>query len=198
MANSKNIPEYKVCDNPHGIMFFGPGGMDGGANMQCCTALANGNIDFHTNDGNRSVIVNGKYNEIIKGKIPNDQRKGSEKENVARSIVVEDGDLALIAENGNIKIAAKNIFIETIGDGHDGSFMVNANEAIQMVAGEQMTLGGGKVCITSADSITLNATGYIYNLAKDVKKGSPLSGGILGIFLGPVQDLLEGMITGCK
>ena len=76
--------------------------------------------------------------------------------------------------------------------------MVNANEAIQMVAGEQMTLGGGKVCITSADSITLNATGYIYNLAKDVKKGSPLSGGILGIFLGPVQDLLEGMITGCK
>ena len=108
MANSKNIPEYKVCDNPHGIMFFGPGGMDGGANMQCCTALASGNIDFHTNDGNRSVIVNGKYNEVIKGKIPNDQRKGSEKENVARSIVVEDGDLALIAENGNIKIAAKN------------------------------------------------------------------------------------------
>jgi hypothetical protein len=76
--------------------------------------------------------------------------------------------------------------------------MVKANEAITMTAGEQMTLGGAKVCVTSIDSINLNAGGIIYFLCKDTSKGSPLAG-VLNTFVpGPLSSLIDAISQSCK
>ena len=67
-----------------------------------------------------------------------------------------------------------------------------------MRADEQLNLAGGKVCVTSADSITLNAKGYLRLLCSDIIQGSPLSG-ILGTFIpGPVADLITDIAETCK
>ena len=102
------------------------------------------------------------------------------------------------AENGNIKLIGKNIYIETLGDESDGSVLIKANDHITMNAAEQLSLSGGKVCVTSADAITLNAEGYLNLLCKDIIHGSPLSS-LLGTFIpGPVADLIADIAETCK
>lgn len=192
-------PEFTITDNSYGTIFLGPAGDEKtNPGSHYVRSLTSGNFEMHTRDGNKSEIVIGTNHEIVVGAKPGDNRKSKEKENVTKSITVKEGDIAIIAENGNIKLKAKNIFIETLGDGNDGSFMVKANEAITMVAGEQMTLGGAKVCVSSSDSITLNAAGIIYFLCKDISKGSPLAG-VLGNFIpGPLKSLIDGISLSCK
>jgi hypothetical protein len=76
--------------------------------------------------------------------------------------------------------------------------MVKANEAITMVAGEQMTLGGAKICLSSADSITLNGQGLLYILCKDISEGSPLSGLLSNFVPGAVSKLIDAIALSCK
>lgn len=190
-------PEWLVTNNPYGKIFFGPGAQskkDPG--LHFTMSFSNGYNQTQTKDGNKGEIILGTSHEIIRGQKPGDDRKQKEQENVSKSIVVEQGDISIIAENGNIKLKAKNVFIETIGDGNDGSFMVAANEAITMTAGEQMTLGGAKICMKSADSITLNADGLIYLLCKDISKGGPFSK--LGFIPAPLAKLIDGIALSCK
>lgn len=192
-------PEWLLSDNPYGKVFFGPGAEEKkDPGLQYSVSLTNGYNETHTKDGNKGEIVRGTSHEIIKGQKPGDNRKQKEQENVSKSIIVEEGDLILHAINGNIKLIAKNVFIETTGSGNDGSFMVKANEAITMTAGEQMTLGGAKICMSTPDSITFNADGIIYMLCKDVSKGSPLAGVLGNLIPGPVKDLIDGIALSCK
>lgn len=192
-------PEFTLTDNIHGTIYMGPSAdakKDPGT--QYVRQLTNGNLELHTKQGNKSEIVMGSSHEIVAGTVPGDKRSSGEDEKVVKSITAKTGDIAIIAENGNIKLKAKNIYIETIGDGNDGSFMVKANEAITMTAGEQMTLGGAKVCMTAVDSININAGGIIYFLCKDMHKGSPLAG-VLGSFVpGPLANLVDAISQACK
>lgn len=193
-------PEYILTENTYGTVFFGPSGnkKEKSPPTHYVKSLSNGNLELHTSSGNKSEIIKGTNHEVVEGQTPGDQRKDSEEEFVSRSITATSGDIAIIAEDGNIKLKAKNIYIETTGDGENGSFMVKANEAITMVSGEQMTLGGAKVCITSADSINLNAGGIIYLLCKDISKGSPLTG-ILGSFVPKsLTSLIDAISQSCK
>lgn len=192
-------PEFTLTDNTYGTIFLGPAGDEtNNPGSHYVRSLSSGNFEMHTKDGNKSEIIQGTNHEIVVGEIPGDNRKQKEKENVARSITVKEGDIAIIAENGNIKLKAKNIFIETVGDGNDGSFMVKANEAITMVSGEMMTLGGAKICMSSSDSITLNAGGMIYLLCKDISKGSPLAGVLSSFVPGPLKGLIDAISISCK
>lgn len=192
-------PEHVITDNVYGTMFMGPGG-DAKTNPDTnfVMTLKNGNSEMHTTKGNKSEIIQGTNHEIVVGTQPGDNRKSKEKEKVSRSITVKEGDITIIAENGNIKLKGKNVFIETTGDGNDGSFMVKANEAITMVSGEQMTLGGAKVCISTPDSITMNAGGIIYLLCKDLNKGGPLSGLLSSFVPASLAKLIDAIALSCK
>jgi len=188
-------PEHLVSDNPNGIMFFGPAGSED-TTTEYTLHTKCGYDETVTKDGNRGTIIPGTYHEHVIGQKPGDNRKQKEKESISRSITAENGDICITAENGNIKLKAKNVYIETTGDGNDGSFMVSANEAVTITAGEQMTLGGAKICLSSADAITLNADGFIYLLCKDIQKGGPFSN--LPFIPGPLKDLLDGIALSCK
>jgi len=159
--------------------------------------LKSGYCQIHSLNGSNTQIVPGSSHEILGTNLAQG-RNESESEAVAKSIVCENGDIVLNAANGNIKLIAKNIYIETVGDKSDGSILIKANDHITMKADEQLNLAGGKVCVTSADSITLNAKGYLRLLYADVIQGSPLSG-ILGTFVpGPVADLITDIAETCK
>jgi len=196
-----NIPEHIVTDTEWGIIFLGPSGekdkIGEDLNTNMVVALKGGHNQTYTLNGNKGEIVPGSSHEIV-GINLSQGRDEPENETVAKSIIAENGDIVLSAENGNIKLKAKNIYIETEGDENDGSVLIKANDHITIKADEQLNLAGGKVCMTSADSITLNAKGYLRLLYADIIQGSPLSG-LLGTFLpGPVANLISDIAETCK
>lgn len=199
---AKSIPpEVIISDNQYGTIIMGPVGEQDKVGEDIDTnkieMLKSGYCQIHSLNGSNTQIVPGSSHEIV-GIGLAQGRNESESEAIAKSIVAENGDIVLNAENGNIKLKAKNIYIETVGDKSDGSILIRANDHIIMRADEQLNLAGGKVCVTSADSITLNAKGYLRLLCADVIQGSPLSG-ILGTFVpGPVADLITDIVETCK
>lgn len=194
-------PEYIVADNTYGLIFMGPSGekdeVGESLDTNMVVSLKGGHNQTYTLQGNKGEIVPGTSHEIVGGSLSK-ERKKSEKENIAKSITAENGDIVLNAENGNIKLKAKNIYIETLGAGSDGSILVRANDHIIMRADEQLNLAGGKVCVTSADSITLNAKGYLRFLCADIIQGSPLSGALSTFMPGPVAKLITDIVETCK
>ena len=199
MAN--NYPEQIITDSKYGIIFLGPAGeqdkVGESVDTNMVVSLAGGHNQTYTLGGNKGEIVPGSSHEIV-GINLSQGRNESENEAIAKSINAENGDIVLNAENGNIKLKAKNIYIETFGDASDGSILIKANDHITMRADEQLNLAGGKVCVTSSDSITLNAKGYLRMLYADVIQGSPLSG-VLGSFVpGPVAKLITDIAETCK
>jgi len=196
-----STPEQIITDNEYGVIFMGPSGEDDKVgeklNTNMVTSLKSGYNQTHTLNGNKGEIVPGTSHEIV-GTNLDQGRKEVESENVAKSITAENGDIVINAENGNIKLIARNIYIETYGDGSDGSILIRANDHITMKADEQLNLAGGKICMVSSDTITLNAKGLINLLCSDIQKGSPL-GNIMKVFLpGPVADLISNIAETCK
>jgi len=194
-------PEQIISDNQYGLIFMGPSGeqdkVGESLDTNMVVSLKGGHNQTYTLGGNKGEIVPGASHEIVGISFPK-ERNEDERENVAKSITCENGDIVLNAENGNIKLIGKNIYIETLGDESDGSVLIKANDHITMNAAEQLSLSGGKVCVTSADAITLNAEGYLNLLCKDIIHGSPLSS-LLGTFIpGPVADLIADIAETCK
>lgn len=194
-------PEQIISDNQYGLIFMGPSGeqdkVGESLDTNMVVSLKGGHNQTYTLGGNKGEIVPGASHEIVGISFPK-ERSEDERENVAKSITCENGDIVLNAENGNIKLIGKNIYIETLGDESDGSVLIKANDHITMKADEQLSLSGGKVCVTSADAITLNAEGYLNLLCKDIIHGSPLSS-LLGTFIpGPVADLIADIAETCK
>lgn len=189
------VPEHLVTNNPYGFAFYGPASEDDTiTEYQHHTNC--GYDEVITKNGNKGNIVPGSHYEHILGEKSVDNRKLTEEENVSKLIRVENGDLVITVPNGNIKLKAQNVYIEASGSDDSGSFLVSANEAVTIVAGEQMTFGGAKICMTSTDTITLNSGGFINFLCKDINKGGPFSN--LPFIPGPLQDLLNGITQSCK
>ena len=194
-------PEQIITDNQYGLIFMGPSGekdkVGESVDTNMVVSLKGGHNQTYTLAGNKGELVPGSSHEIV-GINLSQGRNESESETIAKSIIAENGDIVLNAENGNIKLKAKNIYVETLGSDSDGSILIRANDHIIMRADEQLNLAGGKVCVTSSDSITLNSKGYLRLLYSDVIQGSPLSG-ILGTFVpGPVAKLITDIAETCK
>ena len=194
-------PEQIISDNQYGLIFMGPSGeqdkVGESLDTNMVVSLKGGHNQTYTLGGNKGEIVPGCSHEIV-GTNLTKERNESEDENIAKSIICENGDLLLSAPSGRIKILAKNIDIETAGDTSDGSILIKANDHITMRADEQLNLAGGKVCVTAADSITLNAKGNLRLLYDDIMQGSPLSGLLGTLMPDPVASLITEIAETCK
>jgi len=197
-----HLPEQIIYSNEWGMEHLGPVGekdkVSEDLNTNYVKVLKNNYTEIQTLDGNKQTRVQGSDHEICGlGLVEQDNKEGPS-EQIAKSIVCENGDLVLSAPNGNVKIIAKNLYVETIGDGNDGSILIKANDHITIKADDQLNLSGGKICMVSADSITLNSKGDLRLLCADIIQGSPLSG-LLGTFLpGPVANLISDIAQTCK
>lgn len=201
MGNKIKARDYTLANNPYAHIHFGPSGEPGkkGEDLNTCmtTLLRNGHACIFTNDGNKSEINPGSSHEICGTELKRG-RNDAEKEAIGKSITCENGDLILTAPNGNVKILAQNLYLETMGADSDGSILMKANDHIILKADEQINMAGGKVCITSVDSITLNALGVLYEFYSDIEQGSPLNG-ITEIFkLSSVTQLIKAFANTCR
>jgi hypothetical protein len=188
-------PEILISDNPHGIMFFGPGGMDDDG-AQYTIATSSGSMVHYNKNGSKVEIVRTSSYEICGDDLVKN-RTTPEKESIAKAIIAENGDIILNAQEGNIKLLAKNIWIETNGDGNDGVFYVNANGQVQISSSDQLVLTGSKVCIRGQAGIDLVSISFI-NILGQLKNGSPL-GSLIGTFIpAPFANLLKGIQASCK
>jgi len=199
---TKPLPvEQIIADNQYGLIFMGPSGeqdkVGESLDTNMVVSLKGGHNQTYTLGGNKGEIVPGSSHEIV-GINLSQGRNESENEAIAKSIVADNGDIVLNAENGNIKLKAKNIYIETIGSGSDGSVLIKANDHITIRGEEQLNLAGGKVCVTAADSITLNAKGNLRLLYDEIMQGSPLSGLLETLMPGPVASLITDIAETCK
>ena len=185
------IPETQLANNQHGRLCFGPiAPKDKDDNTAMSLFLDGGYTQLCNKNGNLSVVVPGKSEELCGTELAKGDQQETPEEAIAKIITARNGDICIIAENGNIKFKAKNIYAECIGDGNDGSFLLKANDHIEMIAGEQMTMGASKICMVSSDAITLNAQGFLNLFCADVVKSSPLNV-VSSILQG---DILKGFI----
>ena len=201
MGNKIKARDYTHVNNPYAHIHFGPSGEPNkkGEDLNTCltTLLRSGHACIFTNDGNKGEINPGSSHEICGTELDRG-RNDSEKEAIAKSITCENGDLVLTAPNGNVKILAQNFYVETMGADSDGSILMKANDHIILKADEQINIAGGKVCITSSDSITINAKGTLYTLYSDIEQGSPLNN-ITDIFkISSVTELIKSFANTCK
>ena len=188
-------PEVLISDNPHGIMFFGPGGTDDDGS-QFTIATSSGSMVHYNKNGSKAEVVRTSSYEHCGDDLVKD-RKSPEKEVIAKAIVAHNGDIVFNAQNGNIKLLAKNIWIETNGDGNNGVFYVSANGQVQISSSDQLVLSGSKICMRGQAGIDLVTDHYI-NLLGEIGSGSPLSS-LIGTFIpAPFADLLKGIQASCK
>jgi hypothetical protein len=186
------VPEYTVTNNPHGVMFFGPGGAnnkpDEGSEFTLVTK--GGYIEHSNENGNTTIRVPQRFDEIC-----GDQLDGSQKENIAKSIVARNGDICITSVNGNIKLKAKNIFIETNGPKNNGTFQVSANGQITLATGDNIVISGTKLCLSGQAGVDI-ASNHMIKMLGEMSYGSPLSS--LPFLPGPVSDLIQGILESCK
>jgi len=189
------IPETIVTDNPHGVLSFGPiAPEDKDDNTAMLLSLDGGHTILCNKNGNKAEINPGKSEELCGTQLVQGDQQEAPEGAIAKHIVARNGDICIIAENGNIKLKAKNIYAECAGADNDGSFLLKANDHITMTAGEQITISGSKLCMLSSDAITLNAQGFLNLFYADVIQSSPLNvvsklltGDIIGGFIDTVR-----------
>jgi len=191
-------PEYIVTDNPHGVMYFGPGGpkiVDDGTEFRL--AVASNSTCKYTNNGAKVEHIQGPYYITCAHNLQKDRDKPS-KEDIAYCIDAATGDLIFKSQSGNIKFLCKNMYIETRGSGtKDGSFMVKSNGAIIIDSGEQLTLSGTKICLKGTAEVNI-VTDHFINIVGEVQKGgSPLSSLLKGLGI-PFADVIAGVTESCK
>ena len=184
-------PEHVVTDNPHGAMVYGPVTTekddDGTRYVQ---TVKGGHTIIVNENGNKLDHTPGTHNELCGTGLVEGKNTKSTDEAVAKAIVARHGDIVIVAEHGNIKLKANNIYVESSAPGNSGNFLVEANGHIGMTSGEKVTIAGTKLCMISSDNITLSAKGDIIQICDQLQKSTPLSN-IFGIF---TNLSLAGMI----
>ena len=175
-------PEHVVTDNPHGGMVYGPISTekddDGTRYLQ---TVKGGHTLIVNENGNKLDHTPGTHNELCGTDLVKGKNTDASDEAVAKAIVARHGDIVMIAEHGNIKLKAKNIWIETSGSGSAGNFLVSANGHIAMTAGEKVTIGGTKLCMIGKENIALSSDGFINAICEKFNESQPFSG-IFGLF----------------
>lgn len=195
----KRPPEYIIYDGAHGTMFYGPGGpkkADNGTEYRF-SVKSNSTVKY-TSDGGKTEHVQGK-NIITCGHNLEKGRNKTEKEDISYGVYCHNGDIVFSAPTGNVKIIAKNIYIETRGaDPQNGAFLLKSNGGVTIDSGEQLTLSGTKVCIKGQAEINL-VTDHFINVIGEIVQGGSLLGSILPSFLPSViTDVLKGVSLSCK
>ena len=170
-------PEHVVTDNPHGAMVYGPITTEQDDDGTRYTQTVKGGHTIIVNEnGNKLDHTPGTHNELCgTGLVKGTSNTDAPNEAVAKAIVARHGDIVMVAEHGNIKLKAQNIWIETGGTKNKGNFLVKSNGHIAMTAGEKTTFAGTKICMVGKDQITLSSGGSIDLLCSELNKSSPLA-----------------------
>ena len=191
-------PQHTVTENPYGNIAYGPMSSeeddDGTRYVQ---TIAGDHITWANKNGNKTTITPGTSGEICGTELVKGKNTDATDESVAKAIIARKGDIVITAEHGNIKLKAKNIWIETSGSGSAGNFHVNSNGHINLTAGEKVTIGGTKMCLIGKANLTLFCNNTINLISHEVKEQNPFS--IISLIFsgGPVQIISKILSKEC-
>jgi len=191
-------PQHTVTENPYGNIAYGPMSTeeddDGTRYVQ---TIAGDHITWANKNGNKTTITPGTSGEICGTELVKGKNTKTTDESVAKAIIARKGDIVITAEHGNIKLKAKNIWIETSDEAPGGNFNVNANGHIDLTAGEKVTIGGTKMCLIGKANLTLFCNNTINLISHEVKEQNPFS--IISLIFsgGPVQIISKILSKEC-
>ena len=191
-------PQHTVTENPYGNIAYGPMSTeeddDGTRYVQ---TIAGDHITWANKNGNKTTITPGTSGEICGTELVKGKNTDATDESVAKAIIARKGDIVITAEHGNIKLKAKNIWIETTDEAPGGNFNVNANGHIDLTAGEKVTIGGTKMCLIGKANLTLFCNNTINLISHEVKEQNPFS--IISLIFsgGPVQIISKILSKEC-
>lgn len=189
------IPEFQLADNVFGTMFFGPiddKNYSTGFNLLVNSGEMGSRLSYYTDGSKKEVVEKGSVEICGAGFDP------KQKENIAKAITAENGDIVLDAQRGNIKLIARNIYVETIGSDNAGVFIVQANGAIRLSTGDAMTLSSGKgICIRGSGGVNIISDQFI-KFVGSIKEASPFNPCNLKTVQGAIGELLKEIQKTCK
>lgn len=192
----ESAPEYTITNNPHCFIHAGPIGpesIDDGRDLTIVTSTDCQVV--YGKSGYKVEHVMGANFETC-GHQLDVESNGS----IAKSICAKNGDIAIIAENGNIRLKAKNIYIDSGGPSKSGNVLVSANGQIVLAGGDQVKIAGGKqVCIHGEGGITLSSPAFIKNAGKVIDGGAASTGSLVSsVLAGNWGSILQGLSNSCK
>lgn len=193
----KKSPPVKTADNDYGIMFWGPPGpesLDDGNDLTLATK-SNHMMRF-CESGNSSFVTPKCNTENVGTNLKPSTQDG--KEVPAKQILAHNGDIVFIAENGNIKLKAKNIWIETTDGDPGGNFMVASSGYISMVSGEQTRIMGSKVCIRGECGVDIAGTDVIIKGTLSYGDYPSIFGSLKALVAGDWAKILDGIDKSCR
>lgn len=193
---TKKAPPLKTADNDYGIMFWGPPGpesKDDGRDLTISTK-SNHSMQF-CESGNSSSVTPKCSTENVGANI---SKSKDGKEAPAKQILAENGDIVFIAQNGNIRLKAKNIWIETNDEEPGGNFLVSSNGYISLASGEQTRIMGSKVCIRGECGVDISGSDVIIKGSLSFGDYSSVFGTVKALLAGDWAKILEGIDKSCK
>lgn len=194
---TRKAPPVKTADNDYGIMFWGPPGPESLDDGNDLTIATKSNHMMRFCESGNSVFIAPKCNtEAVGYNLKPSTQDG--KEVPAKQILAHNGDIVFIAENGNIKLKAKNIWIETTDGDPGGNFMVSANGYINMVSGEQTRIMGSKVCIRGECGVDISGTDVVIKGTLAYGDYPSVFGTLKSLIAGDWGKILEGIDKSCK
>jgi len=188
-------PDYTIANNPHVLMHCGDVGSDadGETNQRDLTFVTSAGCQtIYGKSGNKVQHIQGYSGEVVGHALDPTQKGG-----VAKAIVAKAGDIVLIAESGNIRMKAKNIYIETSGEEGEGNFMVAANGELRLATGGEFRVAAGRMCVVTEGN--MNFVGNMIVSGGFTKGSSVASAGFLSsILAGNWASLLTSLSQTCK
>lgn len=170
---------YRLFDNQFASILAGPGREDD-TGRELTTWTKAGNCETHWSNGAKTTITTGPSKEVCNVE-PEDSVR--QEENVSKSIYCQNGDFVLVAD-GNIKLKAKNIILETEGISPEGKFEVISNGLISIQTNETLRIQGGEVQILSEKDLVLDANGFLKMIGDMKNGGSSYVASLVSDYLG--------------
>lgn len=188
-------PDYTIANNPHVLMHCGDVGSDedGESGQRDLTLVTSAGCQtIYAKSGNKIEHIQGWSGEVVGHSLDPAQNDG-----IAKVVVAKSGDIVLIAEAGNIRMKAKNIYVETSGESGEGNFMVSANGQMTLATGSEFRVAAGRMCFASEGN--MNFVGNMVVSGGFSKASAVASAGFLSsILAGDWASLITSISKTCK
>jgi len=186
-------PDYTIADNTHCFIHCGPittETKDDGRDLTIMTSASNHVV--YGKNGNKVEHIQGTIRETCGHELDPEQKNYP-----ARTICAKYGDIDLVAENGDIRLYAKNIHFVTSGSSGDGNVLINSNGQITIATGGELRLAAGDMCITASKSVKINSN---IRISGKIFKGSAVASAstLQALLAGNWSQLLTNLSQTCK
>jgi len=189
---AKSAPDYIIANNPHAAIVCGPVHPESIDDKRDLTIATSSRTEvIYGKNGNKIEHIQG-YSAETCGHNVDGEQKGA----VAKAILAENGDICLTAESGDIRLKAKNLYVEIIGEDNKGNIVMQSNGQVNISAGDDVKIAGGDICIKGEKSINLRTNFQVRVVGKfTTMKPNNLFGNLA---FGSWKNVIAAVTDSCK